>query len=114
MQTAASIDKNSLDREQYREELRLKIRELDRSWERERRAIEIATMARQLAGQTLSASREGFAAGTVDRLSLDNAENDYRSACTELLRKQLLMKQLEIIFDEMTGSTLSRLGVELK
>ncbi|MBN1575015.1 MAG: TolC family protein [Chitinispirillaceae bacterium] len=111
---AASAEKNSLDRKRYREQLRLGIRELDRSWERERRGIEIAAAARQIAGQTLAATREGFSAGTVDRLSLDKAENDFRSACIELLRKQLLMKHLEIIFDEMTGLTLFRLGVDMK
>jgi outer membrane protein TolC len=112
--TTASIEKNDLDREQYREQLRLKIRELNRSWERERRAIEIAVAARQIAEQTLAATREGFSVGTIDRLSLDKAENDFRSACIELLKKQLLMKQLEIVFDELTGATLSRLGVELQ
>ncbi len=112
--TAASMEKNNLDREQYRQQLRLRIRELDRSWERERRAIEIAATARRIADQTLTASQAGFSVGTVDRLSLDKAENDYRAACLELLKKQLLMKQLEIIFDEMVGSTLSRFGVEMK
>jgi outer membrane protein TolC len=113
-QSRAKFEKNSLSREQYRRELRLKIEELTRSWERERRAIEIAETVRTIARQTLSASRAGFAAGTVDRLSLDKAENDFREACVELLRKQLLMKQLEITFDELVGTTLLRFGVEMK
>ena len=111
---AASLEKNRLERENYREEVRLRLRELNRSWERERRAIEIALAAREIAGQTLAASREGFKAGTVDRLSLDKAENDFRSASVDLLRKRLLMKRLEIVFDEMTGATLSRCGVEMQ
>ncbi len=111
---AIDADINKLNRENHREQLRLRIAELHRSWERERRAIEIAESAQNVARQALTAAREGFSVGTVDRLSLVKAENDYRSACSELLRKQLLMKQLEIVFDEITGVTLTRLGVQLQ
>jgi len=114
VRTGALQEQNTLERKLYRDQLMVKIGELTRSWERENRAIDIARTARAVAEQTFAASREGFAAGTVDRLSLEKAQNDYRSASVTLLKKQLLMKQLEIIFDEMTGETLARFGVELQ
>lgn len=113
-QNAIASDINSLERENHLRQLRLRLSELQRSWARERRAIEIAASAEEVARQTLVATREGYSVGTVDRLSLDKAENDYRSARIELLRKQLLMKQLEIVFDEITGATLTNLGVHVQ
>jgi outer membrane protein TolC len=112
--TNVSIKVNDLERKQYKKELLLKVRELNRSWEREFRSIEIARSARQIAEQTLDATREGHSVGTVDRLSLDKAENDYRIAVIDLLEKEIIMKQLEIVFDELTGATLTRLGVAIE
>jgi outer membrane protein TolC len=113
-QNAIASEITTLERTKYREELRLRVGELKRSWERERRGIAIATSAEEIARQTLAAARNGFSVGTVDRLSLVKAENDYRSSRIELLRKQLLMKQLEIVFDEITGATLTTCGVQLQ
>lgn len=112
--TDVSLKINRLEREQYKRELLLRVQELHRSWEREFRSIEIARSARQIAQQTLDATRKGYSVGTVDRLSLDKAENDYRIAVIDLLEKEILMKQLEIVFDELTGATLTRLGVSLE
>lgn len=113
-QNALATEINSLEEKNYVEQLHLRLSELSRSWKRELRAIEIAVSAEDVARQTLTATREGYAVGTINRISLDKAENDYRSASVELLRKQLLMKQLEIVFDEITGATLSNLGVQIQ
>lgn len=113
-QNAIDAEINTLEKENYLKQLHLRLSELNRSWKRELRAIEIAVSAEDIARQTLTATREGYAVGTIDRISLDKAENDYRRARIELLRKQLLMKKLEIVFDEITGATLSNLGVQLQ
>lgn len=108
------IQKTNLEREQYQEQQKLRILELSHSWERERTAIEISLTAQQVALQALDASRKGFSLGSIDRVSLDRAEYDYRYASVNLLKKQLLMKQLEVILDELSGLTCSRFGVDIQ
>ncbi len=107
-------DKNRISTEQYRKQLVQQVDELVRLWEQERKTLAIAEASRDIARKQFDAADAGYRLGTLDRLSLVKAENDYRDASVRLVQKQIVMKKLEIAFEEITGAVFTRFGVDLE
>lgn len=114
--TRAGLDtqKNDISHEEYKRELRRRVDELAFLWERETESIKYGRTAREIAHRQLVAAQAGFEIGTVERLALGKAKNDYVDASVQLVQKEIAMKRLEIIFDEMTGAVFTRFGLEFE
>lgn len=108
------IKKNIVLKDNYYDHLKNKIAELSLMWQRDMQTLEIFQISIDIADKKYIASKAGYDLGTVNRLTLDKAEDDYVESKLRFFQKQVIMKKLEIIFDEITGSTLSRFGVTLK
>jgi len=68
---------------------------------------------KEIADKQLEAAQAGYNLGTIDRLSLVDAENSFLSASIDLLRSQLTMKRILIVVEEVTGTVLERFGVAI-
>jgi outer membrane protein TolC len=111
-QAMVDVQRNAIQRDRYRRELVDGVEELGFTWERERRSLVVAQTAMSLSRRRWQAAQAGFDAGTVDRLTLEKAYNDYLDAATGLLEKQVELKILEISFDEMTGRVFERFAIQ--
>lgn len=109
-----SIKKTKLFEEQYDRKLESKIAELVLRWNQELESLRVSRLSQNIVKQQVEASRTGYEIGTVDRLSLLKAENDFLHASVRVIQKELALKKLEILFEETTGIFLSKYGVELK
>ncbi len=103
-----------IQEKQRRDRIKLQIDELRTAWEQELRTLEILKKAKEVARKQLEASQEGYRLGTIDRLSLVDAENAFLSASIDLLRSQLTMKRTQILIEEVTGTVLPTFGVVLQ
>jgi outer membrane protein TolC len=113
-QEALSARENEILKEQYERELSAEIYELARKWKLETKTLEMAAAAADVARRQYSAAEAGYNLGTVDRLAVLEAENQYLDASVQLIRRRVAMKRLEIIFDEITGEVLNRFGVKIE
>jgi len=113
-QTGIALQKNALAQQHYSREISRQVEMLVMTWQQELQTLDIAKASRYIAQQQFDAAKAGYDIGTVDQLTLDKAENDYLEMAIRLLQKQVVMKKLEIIFDEITGTVLSRFGVTLQ
>lgn len=113
-QTQLAKKKNTLSQEHYKRKLKKQIQDLYLSWRQELQSLQIAQASKEIALQKFHASKAGYEIGTVDQLTLDKAEDDYVETSIRLLQKQILMKRLEIVFDEITGVVLSKFGVTIE
>ncbi len=113
-QTNIALQKNSIAQDQYKRELTQLVDELVMTWKQEIQTLDIAKASQHIARQQFDAAKAGYDIGTVDQLTLDKAENDFLEMSIRYLQKQVVMKKLEIIFDEITGTVLSRFGVKLE
>ncbi|MDD5674496.1 MAG: TolC family protein [Chitinivibrionales bacterium] len=112
-QTQLSLEQQRLSEEHYRMQQQQKIDDLLLSWQQDRMSLDITDKAGTVARKTFEASRRGYERGAVDRVGLLQAENDFMRAQVAVISARIALKRLEILFDEMTGSTLSRFGVAL-
>jgi outer membrane protein TolC len=112
--TLLSEQKNKLDQEQYKKELAQKVDELLMSWSAELQSLEITRASLDIAEKQFKAAKAGFNVGTVDQLTLDKAETEFVQKKINLLQQQIVMKKLEIIFDEITGTILKKFGVKFE
>ncbi|MFW6220873.1 MAG: TolC family protein [Fibrobacterota bacterium] len=108
------LQENKLQEKQRRDQIQLQIDQLCIAWEKELSTIDVLKKTKEIARRQLQASQTGYRLGTVDRLSLVDAENAYLSASVDLLRSQLTMKRTQIVLDEVTGTVLPTFGVVLQ
>ncbi len=113
-QAGIALKSNNIAREQYMREMVKKVEELNLTWEQELQTLAIEKTSQEIARRQFDAAKAGFDLGTVDQLTLDKAEDDYLETTIRYLQKQVVMKKLEIIFEEITGKVLSRFGVKLE
>jgi outer membrane protein TolC len=111
-QNRLSQEQNNLEREKYRRELANRVAELADSWQQEKTRLEIMAAARVVAQRQLEAAQQGYQLGTVDRLALEKAQNDFAQVAVTHVQAQVGLKKLEIIFDEMSGQILTKFGVQ--
>jgi len=105
---------NALSEQERRKELAKQVTTLSFNWQQQKSGLAIATAAQQAAAKGLEAAMAGFQVGTVDNLTVLKAQNDYTSAALELIRRQIALKQIEILFDQVTGSVLTKFGVAIQ
>ncbi|NLW32588.1 MAG: TolC family protein [Fibrobacter sp.] len=107
------IEENRIQKKQLVNELRIKIDELRTAWEKELAMLDVLQKTKEIADKQLEAAQAGYNLGTIDRLSLVDAENSFLSASIDLLRSQLTMKRILIVVEEVTGTVLERFGVAI-
>ncbi len=104
--------RNALSREHYRRELLSRLTDTREQWRRDRANLVAARKAEEVARKKLDAARRGYELGTVDRLSLIEARNDATRTSVSRLQKERALKDIEIVFDEITGDVLDKFGLE--
>jgi outer membrane protein TolC len=112
-QNRLSQEENDLEREKYRRDLVNKVTELVDSWQLEKARLEIMAISRTVAQKQLDAAQKGYQLGTVDRLALEKAQNDFTQVAVLYFQALVSLKRLEITFDEMSGQILKKFGVNL-
>lgn len=104
--------RNELSREHYRRELLSRLTDTRKQWRRDRTNLVVARKAEEVARKKLEAARRGYELGTVDRLSLIEARNDATRTSVSRLQKEIALKNIEIVFDEITGDVFDTFGLE--
>lgn len=102
------INKDKLLEKKYREELYIKLRSLQQSWNKELQKIALAEKISQLAEQQLSIAQKSYDLGTIERIILVDALNSVTESKLEMIRLKISLKRLQIIIDEMTGTLFDR------
>ncbi len=110
-QARLSLERSRIEARAYELELRNYVTELIDAWHNDRRSLDIAAMSHDVAQQYLEAARKGYEVGTVDRIEYLEARDEAVAEAVRLVQRRVLLKQAEIVFDELTGETLSRCGV---
>lgn len=117
----SEIERRKLDLEiqeenqkQHRIDLEHQLSELKRRWKQDKLQVEFAHTSSELAQKQFQATLKGYELGTESRLSMIKAQNDLTAARTSYAQSLVQLKKLQIIIDEITGTTLNRFGVELK
>jgi outer membrane protein TolC len=111
---ALEIKSQSLDVEDYRVQLRASLTEMVDNWRLEKEKSAISSMSRDIALQSFNASSRGYELGTVDRLNMLKAQNDFVDKSIRALQQQITLKKLEITVDELTGNVFTKFGVTLQ
>jgi outer membrane protein len=106
-------EQNQLSREKYQRDLEQRVAELSLNWQQDKMQLDIMARSRDIAQRQLMAAQKGYQIGTVGRLELLKAENDYTQIALSYVQAQVALKKLEIIFDEMNGQILKKFGVNL-
>lgn len=109
-----AIEQTKLYEDQYDRKLKSRIAELVLRWNQEIESLNVGRLSQKIAKQQAEATRTGYKIGSVDRLTLLKAENDFLRSSIRVIQKELGLKNLEILFEETTGTFLSRYGVTLK
>jgi len=94
--------------------LKNQVNELYFAWNQELEQLRLSQTSREIAKKQLHAAEKNLELGAVDMYTKIKAKNDYINAELQYLRRQISMKRLEIIFDEITGNVLTKFGVEIK
>ncbi|MFP4163888.1 MAG: TolC family protein [Chitinispirillaceae bacterium] len=119
--TRSNIKRRELDlqiqkenEKQHKIDLETRLNELKRRWKLDKLQVEYARASSQLAQKQYEATMKGYELGTESRLSLIKAQNDLASAKSSYAQSLVQMKKLQIILEEITGTTFNRFGVQLK
>lgn len=109
-----SLTQNQLDKEAYQRALVQNISDMMDNWNMENEKMAIMDLATTIAQKQLDAAVKGYEMGTVDRLTLTDANNKFQRQSMNALSQKIAMKRLEIEFDRMTGVVLNRFGVSVQ
>lgn len=112
--TQLSLRRNDLQTAEREFELHNSVEELINNWAIERQKLAVSATSRDVARKYLESATKGLDVGTVDNLTYLNAQEDYVTEAVRYLQQQITLKRLEIVFDEITGSVLSRFGVVIQ
>lgn len=107
------IKSNEIDAQQRQTKLLNDIEKLQQNWKKEKSKIELASTAVTVSQKQLTAAQQGYELGSINRLELLKAQNDYNQAQIEYLQGLVEMKLLEISLEEITGKVFNRFGVQL-
>jgi outer membrane protein TolC len=113
-QAELGLQENEISRELRLRELSRTVYDLTQQWEKEQQVLAIAAASASIAQKQYAAAETGYRLGTIDRLALLEAQNNFIDSSVKLVQKQVAMKKLEIIFDEITGNVLTRFGVSFE
>jgi outer membrane protein TolC len=113
-QAALSLRTNTIEQADYRRDLRNRLEEMVNSWKREQEKLAIARIARDVSQKYLDAATKGHELGTVDRLALVKAQNEYVSQAVGLIQQQISLKRFEILIEELSGGIFKRFGVDIQ
>lgn len=113
-QAHLSLERNQVEAQTYEQQLGNYVSELIDAWRNDRRSLDIAAMSHDVAQQYLQAAQRGYEVGTVDRIEYLQARDQAVAEAVLLVQRRVLLKQAEIVFDELTGETLSRCGVTIE
>jgi len=109
-----SIKDNEIRIIKHERELKNQVDELYYAWNLEREQLKLSQTSRNIAEKQLKAAEKNLELGAVDMYTKLKAKNDYINAELQYLKRQISLKRLEIIFDEITGNLLPKFGVEIK
>jgi len=116
-----SLKKNQLDQEKialersaYERDLDFAIDTLIDNWEYEMRNLSMSKSALAVARQYVEAAEAGYQAGTISQLQLLDAQTELIAQEYNYLQREIALKYLEIIYEEVTGIVLNKFGVQLK
>ncbi|MBD3243807.1 MAG: hypothetical protein GF331_24660 [Chitinivibrionales bacterium] len=113
-QARLSAERNLAETQAYEQELTNNVTELVDAWHNDRRSLAIAELSHEVAQRYLEAAQRGYEVGTVDRIEYLQARDEAVAEAVRLVQKQVLLKQAEVVFDELTGETLTRFGVTVE
>jgi outer membrane protein TolC len=105
---------NAIDEADHRRALRNQLLELADSFKREHDKLAIAQTALFVSQKYLDAAIKGHELGTIDRLALEQAQNDYVAQAVNFITEQITLKQLEISLDQVSGGVFERFGVKVQ
>jgi outer membrane protein TolC len=111
-QATIKLQDNLISRQKYNDELTVKLNELIESWDQEKQRIALTQKSKQLAQLQFLAAEKEYKQGTIERLTLLDAQNKLVENELALTRIRIEMKKLEIILDEITGTLFQRFGIK--
>lgn len=106
--------KDRLLEKKYREELSIKLRSLQHSWNQELQKIALAEKISELAEQQFLIAQKSYDLGTIERIILVDALNSATESKLEMIRLKISLKRLQIIIDEMTGTLFNRFNLSFE
>lgn len=111
--TEMDIDNNSIQQKQYLQELQVRLTELKESWDQEMERISLASKSNQLANLQYEAAKKEYSLGTIEKITLLDAQDKLVDSEIALSKMRVDMKKIEIIFDEITGTTFKKFNISL-
>ncbi len=111
-QTDLKINDNEIQKKKFLDELTIKLNELKESWVQEKQRISLAEKSKALAELQYNASKKEYELGTIERISLTDAQSKLVDSEISFTKTRIDMKKLEIILDEITGTTLQRFNID--
>jgi outer membrane protein TolC len=111
MKTGLALRENDLKSADYRADLENRVREMFFTWQMEKKNLGIAETSKELARRYFEAANQGFERGSVDRLTLDKARNDFQTQAVLYIQQLISLKKIEVLFDEISGAVFPRFGV---